>query len=472
MSFNTNTATEACSKYEFKIHKVSNQPLLIHIRNKMWKAKIREVFPSLFLLVNSITWFSLTWFLVADLIGKASFDTILLVSSSYFGALLASAIIGATLLNKKLRGKKPLLTWISLGAVACAVSAVLAPEAGSLNLVLVSLPLGALAGLGIPTCLAFFAENFKSKNRGRNGAIVFFVIQALTAMVYLSISTLNVDNKFLVLAVWRLIGISSVFFLAPKAEVAEERKIPLLNIIRDKTFFLYFIPWFLFTIVNFVEEPLLEFHFDADFYNLYKVATILITSISAFLGGAICDYKGRKVSGILGFVLLGLAYAFLSLLPNTLVSQILYTILVGVAWGVLYVTFIFVVWGDIAEEKNREKYYLLGCMPFLFSNLISILVRPFAADIRITETFSLASLFLFLAILPLLYAPETLSEKIMRARELKNYIAKAQKEVAKAQNKGEDESEQCEKEAEEESVEFKVDQEDDEKARELAEKYY
>ena len=440
----------------------------------MWKAKIREVFPSLFLLVNSITWFSLTWFVIADLIGKASFNsfnTILLVSSSYFGALLTSAIIGATLLNKKLRGKKPLLTWISLGAITCAVLAVFSPEASSLNMIFAALPLGALAGLGIPTCLAFFSENSKSKNRGRNGAVVFFAIQALTAIIYMSIGTVNVDNQFLVLAAWRLIGVASVFFLVPKAEFAEERKTPLLGIIRDRTFLLYFVPWLLFTIVNFVEEPLLEYHFGAELYGLYMVATLLITSISAFLGGVLCDYKGRKVSGILGFVLLGLAYAFLSLLPGTQISQILYTILVGVAWGVLYVTFIFVVWGDIAEEKNREKYYLLGCMPFLFSNLISILARPFAADIRITETFSLASLFLFLAILPLLYAPETLSEKIMKARELKNYIAKAQKEVAKAHQNG-DESTQCENKDEEDSVEFTVNQEDDEEARELAEKYY
>ena len=69
----------------------------------MWKAKIRELFPSLFLLTNSISWFSLTWFVISDLIGEATFNTILLVSSSYFGALIASAIIGATLIYNKLR---------------------------------------------------------------------------------------------------------------------------------------------------------------------------------------------------------------------------------------------------------------------------------------------------------------------------------------------------------------------------------
>jgi len=34
---------------------------------------------------------------------------------------------------------------------------------------------------------------------------------------------------------------------------------------------------------------------------------------------------------------------------------------------------------------------------------------------------------LFLAVLPLVYAPETLPEKQMKDRELKNYIDKAQR---------------------------------------------
>jgi MFS family permease len=205
------------------------------------------------------------------------------------------------------------------------------------------------------------------------------------------------------------------------------------------------------------------------------LATTLIASVSALLGGALCDLKGRKVTGILGFVLLGMGYAILSFFSGGSgkeLSQILYVIFDGTAWGILYVTFIFVIWGDVSEGKTREKYYLLGGLPFLFSGLIDVLVQPFLGiDIDIATSFSLASFFLFLAILPLLYAPETLSENTMKDRELKNYIKKARKEVAKVQNK-EDESPMCENKDEEDSVEFKVKSEDDEKAQELAEKYY
>jgi hypothetical protein len=73
--------------------------------------------------------------------------------------------------------------------------------------------------------------------------------------------------------------------------------------------------------------------------------------------------------------------------------------------------------------------------------------------------------------LPLVYAPEPLSEKIIKDRELKTYLKKAQKIAARIP-KNEAESEQCETKAENTGLEFKVNQEDDEKARELAEKYY
>ena len=436
----------------------------------MWKTEIREVLPSLFLLINSVTWFSLTWFAIRDLLAGSSFSNLLLISSSYFGALILSAVIGATLLQKKMRTKTPLVLWVLLGAVACILSAVLAPEKNSINAIFVSLPLGALAGLGIPSCLGFFADTAKIKRRGIVGAVMFFVIQALTVVIYVPISTVTIDYQFLVLGIWRLLAATSILFFKPREKMEIEHIPSLLNIIRERTFLLYFVPWFLFTIVNFVEQPLLEQYFGPELYGTYTLALILIFSVSAFLGGAICDFKGRKISGILGFILLGLGYAFLSLLPRTAVSQILYVLFDGVAWGILYVTFIFVIWGDISEEKNREKYYLLGCMPFLFSNLIEVLVQPFVASIAIEASFSFASLFLFLAVLPLVVAPETLPEKVMKERELKTYLEKAQKIAGKTLRIDYAEK-QCEKKDEEVSLEFRV-PEDDEKARQLAEEHY
>ncbi len=438
----------------------------------MRKIQIRESFPSLFLLINSIVWFSLSWLLIQNYIGNTSFSNILLVSSAYFGALLLSAIVGATLLRKKLAGKIALLSWVSLGAVACLLSAVLVHGASSIGLVFFSILLGALAGLGIPTCLALFSEVTKSTNRGRSGAIVFFLIQAVTVLIYIPAININVDNDFLVLAAWRIVGVLSIFFWVPHEKISEQSKSKLLSIIRERTVFLLFIPWFLLTTVNFVEQPLIQHYFGTDLYNTYQMVEIVIIGASAFIGGVICDFRGRKVSGIIGFILLGVGYAFLSLLSGTQISQILWVLCDGVAWGFLYVTFIFVVWGDISQGRVPEKYYLLGGIPFLLSNLISVLVQPFVEYVPITTSFSFASFFLFVAILPLLYAPETLPEKALKDRDLKGYAEKAlkqaNKEASKNQKKDSAKAEKENASGNEESEENPA----YEKARKLAEKYY
>jgi hypothetical protein len=54
-------------------------------------------------------------------------------------------------------------------------------------------------------------------------------------------------------------------------------------------------------------------------------------------------------------------------------------------------------------------------------------VVPFAGDIKAVTAFSLASFFLFVAVLPLMYAPETLPEKKIKDRELRDYLEKAKR---------------------------------------------
>jgi MFS family permease len=214
-------------------------------------------------------------------------------------------------------------------------------------------------------------------------------------------------------------------------------------------------------------------YFGPELFNNSVIATALISSVSAFLGGALCDLKGRKITSILGFVLLGLGYAFLSFFsggPAKEISQYLYILCDGVAWGILFVTFIFVLWGDASEGKIREKYYLVGSLPFLFSGMIEMLVQPFVKSILISTSFSLASFFLFLAIVPLLYTTETLPEKAMKDRDLKSYLEKAQKVALKEEVKNQKKEEMKTQQAPE--AEKEEDGEEYDEARKLAEKYY
>jgi hypothetical protein len=393
---------------------------------KMWKTKIGEASPPLFLLVNTLACFNLTWLVIQDLLRDSSFNEVLTVSASYYVAIITSGVIGAILLYKRLRERKSLLCWILLGTCLCIFSALLTAEKTLLSLVIMAFILGSSLGVGIPACLTFFADYSKIESRGRIGGIVFFAVQSLTVAIYVLISELHITTSFFVLAAWRLAGMVSVLSYKPLGEVLTESIVPSLRVvIKERLFVLYFIPWFLFSLVNFVEIPLLEQFFGQELLGIYMLVVIVISSISAFLGGIICDFKGRKVASITGFILLGICYAVLNIFPEVYFAKILFMLFEGIAWGILYVVFIFVVWGDISDGKVREGYYLLGEMPFLLSGLIQVLVQPFVKVIPIYASFSLASFFLFLAILPLLYALETLPEKEIKTRELRDYIEKA-----------------------------------------------
>jgi hypothetical protein len=81
-------------------------------------------------------------------------------------------------------------------------------------------------------------------------------------------------------------------------------------------------------------------------------------------------------------------------------------------------------------------------------------------------------MFLFIAVLPLLYAPETLPEKIMKDRALKGYVEKALKQVQKEATKSHIKNSA---KTENQSQTGKVEPEEPpgyEEARKLAEKYY
>jgi MFS family permease len=201
----------------------------------------------------------------------------------------------------------------------------------------------------------------------------------------------------------------------------------VLSVLHERRFVLYLVPWIMFCLVNSLEAPILRGFFGSDFFNFVVVAELAISSISALIGGLVADRMGRKLVAIVGFAMLGVGYAVLGLFPEYGVSRYLYVAVDGIAWGLFVVIFFMVLWGDLAGSMGKDRYYLLGGLPFLLSWLIQLLVEPYAESISIYAAFSLASFFLFLAVLPLLYAPETLPEKRIKDRELKGYVEKAKK---------------------------------------------
>ncbi len=394
----------------------------------MFSAKIRKLFSYKFLLINSVAWFLLTWMILSSVVEMLSFFYFFVASLLYYGGLVGSALLGVIWLHENLRKKFFLFFWVSTGICSCILAAFLLPYATLLSVVISALILGVSVGINMPACLSFIGHYTKVEGRGRTSAIIFFAVQLITALLYAPLISLDMRMRFLILAMWRLSGVASIFLFNFEEKPFKEHKIfSFFSILSERSFILYFSSWFLFCLINFIEIPVIRRFLGPDLFSSHIISTFIISSISAYFGGILCDLKGRRTTSIIGFILLGIGYAALSLFAGTQLSIFIYTLLDGIAWGILYVVFIFVIWGDLSENKNRERYYLIGGMPFLFSGLIEVVVEPFVEFIPIYTSFSLASFCLFLAVLPLLYAPETLPEKIIRHRELKEYIEKAKR---------------------------------------------
>jgi hypothetical protein len=133
--------------------------------------------------------------------------------------------------------------------------------------------------------------------------------------------------------------------------------------------------------------------------------------------------------------MLGIGYAMLGLFPSIILSWYFYTILDGVAWGIFSLMFYLLIWSELAGNRTKEKYYLIGVLPFIISSYIQILFTPYAKLIDVSAAFSLASFFLFLAVLPLMYAPETLPKKKIELRQLRKYAEEAKKTKKKYEEK-------------------------------------
>ena len=142
--------------------------------------------------------------------------------------------------------------------------------------------------------------------------------------------------------------------------------------------------------------------------------------------------------------------------------------------GAAPMLFILTLWGDLSDGLPSDKYYVVGVAPFFVSMFIGLTIGKWiAASLPTASLFPFAAFFLFIAVLPLFYAPETLPEKTMKDRELKSYLEKAQKFAQKEAEKNQRKETKINQEEPAESEGGKEEnQEEYDKARKLAEKYY
>jgi len=381
------------------------------------------------LIASTFIWYFYAFSILNSVLDSAHWTSYEILGAwvANFGGAALSAILGALFAEKSQKKSSFLIFWIVLGIVSSFLPVFIDTTniTGALTL---SLLFGISLGLGLPSCMGFFSERVSVEDRAKVGGMIVLAF-GLGAFFLGMIPASNVNERSFILSACRIVGL--LIFLLMKDVDRNDKSVQGISyaqVLTQKSFLLYFIPWCMFCLINYSMFPITANVFGEEFVRFSAVIEGALIGIFAIAGGFLADIFGRKRLSILGFVALGVGYAVLGVFSGNMFGWYFYVTVDGIAWGIFYNLFLITLWGDLAYGNRSEKYYAIGGLPFLLSNFLRFIVGPFLVEaIPIYTVFSLASFFLFLAVFPLMYASETLPEKKIRERELKGYIEKAKK---------------------------------------------
>ena len=378
------------------------------------------------LVSGSLTWVFLIIYTFEDLFQSIITDSIWIsIGEASFLAFIAfSAIIGS-FLSHKISRKKLLIISTTMGIIATASIGVITTE----HLILpVSIFLGVSLGLVYPSFMAFLAEKTIPEERGRVAGFVIFLTFIITAFS----SVLATSFGLIAVIVIGVILRSSSYIVCFLGSCERENGTPKSwqSIFSHKIFSRYLFPWLIFNISSglmafvFLGLPQTSDYIWAE--ELGNLLHILGAGVFGLVGGFVADRFGRKQPVILGMVLLGVAFGVLGIAPSPL-SLIAYLILSGVAWGFLIVVYTAVP-GDVAFVGSKEKFYALGIiLPLMIYTGLPTIAVLLNIKFQAGGLSAVLSIIMFLSILPVLQAKETLSKTKTSERKMKEYVDKVGK---------------------------------------------
>jgi MFS family permease len=210
-----------------------------------------------------------------------------------------------------------------------------------------------------------------------------------------------------------------MLLLDPCERVTGKRR-SWLNIATSKGFTLYLLPWIIFNIadgilvfVKYEADPMLELLF-----------RFIGFSVFAFISGVMVDRVGRKYPLILGLVMLGISYLFVGVAATPL-SWVVMIFISSIAWSFFQNAYLWAVLGDLASPGSKERFYTLGWIViFMVETSFRLLKGIFNIVAPANVISAVLGILIFLSIIPLIFAPETLPETQKRARRLRDYLKK------------------------------------------------
>jgi len=370
---------------------------------------------------------------LVDILYTLTIDTFWIDISKafFFGVGVFSAIIGSLVL-KKVNRRNFLITWVILGIIS---TITLIFFQGTLFCIISSILLGLSLGLGLPSSMAFLSDCTTTEERGRVAGLTIleaFVIAFLSLAI---VEILDLGTIGIVILVTIIRAISFLALLVDKNEEISEKEKPGLVKSDYREFVFYIIPWIMFVVAASTASNVITAYTTDDLIpnlesyesairigNVFRYALI---AIFGFVSGIVIDRVGRKQSIIIGLIALGIGFGLLGFVFSQ-TTILLYFMASGIAWG-SFLTVFLVIPGDLSIFGSREMFYALGTIGpliilFSFSMIDTAWLTDLIRNISASSVSQILSIILFISIVPVIRAKETLSESKKRKRKMKKHI--------------------------------------------------
>jgi MFS family permease len=394
----------------------------------------------LLLFFPSFAWFYLfQQFLMAlmqDLTFTEGFDANFWLNigrALFYVSIIFSAIVGS-MVSEKWRHRWFIKLWIFLGVITTLLILV---NRGLSFLLFISVLGGFSFGLGFPYSLAFFAESTTVEERARvAGALIFITFFSIIFCIVLSSSLqCGLMEYIFMCALLRAISFFSLLIEPHERIVCKERG--WMTVITTSGLGLYYLSWLIFSIAAGI-LTIVELPSELQKENVSVLGSVFLyfgVIISSLFSGFAADYFGRKRIIMLGSVMLGVSYTVFGIATSQS-SYLLIRLVSGVAWGIIFVAYMLTVVGDLATTCSKEKFYAIGVVvPIIVFMLFQSYSGAFTPSVPIGSISVILSILLFISVLPLVYAPETLPMDKIRQRRFEKHLKKVKKLIKEERNR-------------------------------------
>ncbi len=340
-------------------------------------------------------------------------------------SIVAFAVVGS-LIGERYDRRKLFLSWTTLGVFSTALTWIFqgTPMSWVSNALV-----GMSFGLCFPLVIAYMSDCTAIEERARVSGIIIFV----SFIVAILFTTIASSTSFLGLIILSVILRSLGFFalvLDPCKRKEGGKRYSWRSILTYRQFGLYILPFLMFTIMSGLLY-LIQIPQNSEFNSASEIGNVLHltgTAVFAVIAGFAADRIGRRKPIMVGLVMLGVSTAILgySLTPLT---WLFYLAISGFAWGIVFVIY-FAIPGDLAFAGSQERFYALGTVvPFIMYISSKWPAELTGFSLPANWLSPILTVIIFVSVIPIFYASETLPEDKILEKQLKEHIKKVRKIV-------------------------------------------